>query len=118
MAANNSTKFTKLDKVDINSHIYRIIEEKNPILDGETVDGFCDYSKYEITLKQSLALEKYIHIFMHEVVHAMEMAYDCPLDDEDEEIRNHKVDIIAQAIISFIRLNKKAVAMVSESYDK
>jgi hypothetical protein len=55
---------------------------------------------------------------MHEALHAMERAYDTLIDDEDEEIRNHKVEIFAQAFISFIRLNKRFIEIVQNSYEE
>jgi hypothetical protein len=46
--ATNTLNYDKVENVNINSHIYNIKESKTVMLDGESVDGLCDYSNYQI----------------------------------------------------------------------
>lgn len=97
-----------IKSVKVNESNYAIKQIKQPIMDGETIDGYLQYSNLTIKLKRKLIDEYKLHVLWHEIVHAIEGAYDCPLDD-DMDVRNHKMDVLSKGIIAIIRDNPQLI---------
>jgi hypothetical protein len=94
------------DSLQVLGLTYRVKLTKKLRRDNQAVNGYHDPEKQQIDIQENLPLEQQTETLTHEVLHALECAFD--LDLEEREVK-----LLARGLMAFCKSNPLYVELLA-----
>jgi len=90
---------------------YEVVNEDDVLLNGEKANGYIVHDKAEIHIDKNLPLCLYKHYLKHEINHAIMLAFNLDIENDDVE---RFVDCMATGDLTVMRDNPSLVEFFME----